>query len=385
MINEKQKNLLVLCYEFPPIGGGGGKVVLGLSKELVKIGFNIDIVTMRFKELPLYEKFDGLNIYRVPCIRKKESVCLSHEMGTYIINAIPIVKTLVKNNKYHLNHTHFIFPDGLISNIVKKATGLPYLITAHGSDVPGYNPDRFQIQHEILNPIWKRVIANSSGIVCPSETIRNLILKRKPDTKTFLVPNGIKISKFNHTRKKKNRILVVTRMIKRKGVQYILDALSGLSIDYEVNIVGDGPYLQNLKAFSEKKNVKVNFCGWMDNSSPELKELYETSKIFVFPSEAENFPIVLLEAMAAGLAIITTKNTGCAEVVGDSAILVNPRDSEGIKLALTELAESSTLCNRLSAKARNRLEENFSWGKIAKQYSNIFKRQIYIGHADFVG
>ncbi len=92
---------------------------------------------------------------------------------------------------------------------------------------------------------------------------------------------------------------------------------------------------------AKQLNVPAKFYGYVDNNSPELRELYETASIFVFTSESENFPIVLLEAMAAGAAIITTSGTGCAEVVGDAAILVPPRDPEAIRAALEQLESRS--------------------------------------------
>ena len=58
--------------------------------------------------------------------------------------------------RYIVNHTHFIFPGGIISYILKRFTGLPYLITAHGSDVPHYNPNRFRLLHQLLRPLYAR-------------------------------------------------------------------------------------------------------------------------------------------------------------------------------------------------------------------------------------
>ena len=99
-----------------------------------------------------------------------------------------------------------------------------------------------------------------------------------------------------------------------------------MTIDQEIHIVGDGPYLSQLKQLAATLSKRIIFHGFLSNRSEKFKDLIETSSIFVFPSESENFPMVLLEAMAAGLAIITTKNTGCEEVVGDTGLLVAPGD-----------------------------------------------------------
>lgn len=362
----------MLSYEFLPLGGGGAKVVYGLSRQLIELGHDVDLVTMGFRKLPSYERVNGVNVYRVPCVRTRELVCSTLEMISYVFSAIPTVLRLVKRNHYHLNHTHFIFPDGLISFIVRKITGLPYIITAHGSDVPGYNPNRFKWQHKILAPAWKTIVKNAGLIICPSESLKSLVVKCSLDTKIAVTPNGIDINKFQLNGSKKRRVLVVSRMFERKGIQYFLKSLEGLSFGHNVNIVGDGPYLTALQQMANELRSPIRFWGRLENASPELKELYETSSIFVLPSESENFPIVLLEAMAAGMAIITTKNTGCAEVVGNTALLVESRNPVAIREALVKLMSHHDLCKELGQAARRRLENNFSWPAVARQYIDLY-------------
>ena len=116
----------------------------------------------------------------------------------------------------------------------------------------------------------------------------------------------------------------------------------------------------------------MNFLGYLDNQGPELKELYETSSIFVFPSESENFPIVLLEAMVAGMAIVTTSDTGCAEVVGDTALLVESRDAASIQRALETLLSDAELRADLGRQARARVEANYGWPSIIEQTSAVY-------------
>jgi glycosyltransferase involved in cell wall biosynthesis len=118
----------------------------------------------------------------------------------------------------------------------------------------------------------------------------------------------------------------------------------------------------------------AKFWGWLDNRSPELRGIYDSSGIFVLPSEAENFPIVLLEAMAAGLAIVTTAGTGCAEVVGDAGILVPVRDSRAIARALKRLVDDADLRQTLGAAARKRIEDNFTWRAVARRYVEEYQR-----------
>jgi glycosyltransferase involved in cell wall biosynthesis len=364
----------MLSYEFPPLGGGGAKVVYGLSSELVKLGHGVDLVTMGFQDLPKYEQINGVNVHRIQCIRAKESVCSTPEMGSYVLSAIPAALRLMRRERYQINHTHFIFPDGLVSSILKKIAGLPYIIIAHGSDVPGYNPNRFKLGHKLLSAPWRKVTQYAEQIFCPSESFKSLVLVCSPGSKVTVIPNGIDKDKFQINGNKKKRILLVSRMFERKGIQYFLRALERLELEHEVNIVGDGPYLRILRQLANNLKVKVRFWGWLENTSPELKELFETSSIFAFTSESENFPIVLLQAMTAGMAIITTKDTGCAEVIGDCGLLVESRNPLAIREALSKLINNPDFCKELGQGARGRLESNFSWTAVAGQYAELYEK-----------
>ena len=363
--------ILVLSYEFPPLGGGGAKVVAGLCHEFRETGCEIDLVTMGFRGLPRREEIEGIKIHRIPCIRIRKDVCYFPEMIPYILIAIPYVLRLARKGAYQVNHTHFIFPDGVISWIVERMTGLPYVITAHGSDVPGYNPDRFHFLHRLLRPLWRAVTSRASRLVCPSRTLESLVLGRNPQARTAVIPNGIDLGKFDPHREREPRILIVTRMFERKGVQFVLEALRDLDLAYQVDIVGDGPYLETVQALARKYRSPARFHGFLENKGPELRNLYETASIFLFPSESENFPIVLLEAMIAGIAIITTRGTGCAEVVGDAALLVDPKSAQQIREAILELVENPALRAELGRRARSRAEEQFGAKSVAQRMIRV--------------
>ncbi|MFC2026147.1 glycosyltransferase, partial [Chloroflexota bacterium] len=333
---------------------------------------------MNFNGLQRYETLGGVEISRIPCLRLQESVCRPFEMATYILRAIPVMNKIAQHSNYEINHTHFIFPDGILAFWLKRRSGLPYIITAHGSDVPGYNPNRFKYLHQILKPLWIRVVNEAEEIVTPSYSLGDLIAKQKTITKVSRIPNGIHINRFNRSRHEKGQILVVSRMFERKGIQYFLKAIKGLDLPLDVHIVGSGPYLQVLErmADSMETSAEITFHGWLDNSSPQFRQLFETASIFVFPSESENFPIVLLEAMSAGLAIITTKGTGCAEVVGDTGLLVEPRNPSELREAIVRLYENPELSIRLGHEANARVNGNFSWDAVTNQYLEIYQRVL---------
>jgi glycosyltransferase involved in cell wall biosynthesis len=366
--------ILMSSYEFPPIGGGGAAVVAGLSRQLVATGHEVDLVTMSFRGCPREEVVSGVRVHRVPCLRRAKHNCTPPEALSYIVNAMPVIRGLLSRQRYDVMHSHFILPDGLLAWRVWRSTGLPYVITAHGTDVPGYNMHRLRLAHRLLRPVWRTVVGGAGRIVCPSEIFQQLVLAQHPGPdKTRVIPNGLEVGEYR-PRSHGSRVLVVTRMLERKGIQYVLDSLAESPVEPEVHIVGDGPFLPELRRKAEALKSPAKFWGWLDNRSAQLHELYESAGIFVFPSDAENFPVVLLEAMAAGLAIITTEGTGCAEVVGDAGLLVPPRNSRAISRALKQLIDDPELRRSLGAAARRRIEENFTWGAVARRYVEEYAR-----------
>ena len=372
-IDRSSKRMLTLCYEYPPLGGGGGKVAKGLIDRLGPMGFHVDWITMQLPASALPQPVPHLTVHQINAQRRDTIVCAAGEMVPYVVRSLLKALRLVRARHYDFNLSHFLFPDGLVCLAVKKLTGLPYVITAHGSDVPGYNPHRFQLLHRLLRPFWRTVARNAASIVCPSLVVQQLIQKECPEAQTVVIPNGIDPERFVADRPKQERILAVSRIVERKGVQYLIEALAGLDRRFELHVVGDGPYLPTLRALAATRGVEVIFHGALANDSPQLKELYETSRIFAFVSTMENFPLVLLEAMTAGCAIVTTAGTGCAEVVGEDAILVAPGDVVATREALVRLTNDPDLCRRLGQQARTRVETRYSWQIVVARYLQILE------------
>jgi glycosyltransferase involved in cell wall biosynthesis len=333
--------ILKLSYEFPPVGGGGSKVAYGLASSLVDKGHSIDIVTMAYDDLPKHEVVDGIGVYRIPCMRKSVDRCHPHEMAIYLLRAIPELQRLCKSNSYDLVHCHFIMPDGFLGLWLQKKLGLPLVVTAHGSDVPGYNPDRFQLWHKIIAPIWRTSVCRIDAIVCPSQYLEGLITESEPRANTVTIPNGFDTDRLDPNRPRKDRILVLTRMLERKGVQDVLRALVEPGIDFEVDIVGTGSYLDELIKLNAELGTNANFHGWLDNDSSELRDL--------------------------------TDQTGCREVVGNAALKVPPGNPAAIREALDRLINDRNLCKQLGRDARARLEQNFSWQSVTNSYLETFR------------
>ena len=370
------KKILLLNYEFPPLGGGASPVSYEIAKKLSESGeFDIDVVTMGYKGLDSYEEVNkNLKIHRVKCWRTKKEICHPWEQLTYLFSAYFKCKKLIKKNKYDICHCHFIIPTGVLALRLKKKFDLPYIITVHGSDVLGYNP-RFKLIYPLIKKSWKKILDNAKNIISPSQFLLEKIKKQYRDKNNAfkIIPNGIDTSCFIPMKKEKY-ILIVSRLFINKGIQDFLKAIREADLQgWRVKIVGDGPCKEELIELTKQYNLtkSVDFLGWVDNKTEQMKQLYGKATVFVLPSHFENWNNTILEAMSAGCAIIATKNSGTPEILKDTGILVEPKDIKSLGSVLKKLLENENLQKELGKKADNRIRNMFDWNIVINEYAEI--------------
>ena len=364
--------ILSLTYEYLPIGGGGSRVAAAVNEELVRLGDEVTVLTSAMKGLPLQEESNGVEIHRARCIRRHSHYTTAAELLTTLLPTYRLGADLIRKERPEVIHTHFILPSGVIAWALARRFRIPYVLTAHGSDVPGYNPDRFTLLHKLLRPLWQRILHDAAAVTSPSNFLARLMRFEGCRAPISVVPNGHwPLRRFGEERR--HRILVVARMFPRKGIQHFIDAVAGMDNGWEMVIAGDGPYRPELEARARRVAPKVRFVGFV---SPEsLRMLYESSRILVFPSIQENFPMVLLEAMDAGCAIVTANAEGCAEVVGDAGIVVPKGDPKGIRDALERLVATPALVEDLSERGVRRAA-TLAWPRIVPQYRAILNAAV---------
>ncbi|HSU73049.1 MAG TPA: glycosyltransferase family 4 protein [Candidatus Binatia bacterium] len=361
--------ILLLNYEFPPLGGGAAPVTEHLSKALA--GHTFDLVTMGFPGLPAEERVGTIHVHRVPCKRKRKELSTTLEMLSFLRPAWKKANELIAKNNYDLIHCHFILPTGVLAWRLSRKHGIPYIISTHGSDIPGYNPDRFQLLHKLLLPFWRAIVRKARLILTPSENLRRLVLK------SWNAPEHIKAIHWGidippaPKGKKENRILFAGRLFERKGAGTLVDAALKMNLKgWEVAIVGDGPQRAELER-KAKNNSAIKFYGWMPRE--KLQKFYEKSKIFAFVSTAESFGLVLAEAMAAEMAVVTSNESACPEVVGDAGITIPAKDPQALKAALESLMRSPKQIEALGNAGRKRVLDQFTWEQCAKEYDKVYR------------
>lgn len=371
-------NILVLNYEFPPLGGGAAPVARDISYYLQKKGHKVTVVTMGYLNLPEYEEYEGMRVFRLKCLRSKKNECKPWEQYTYLLAVKRFMKQHIKENNYDICHTHFVIPTGEVARYIKKKYHIPYVITAHGSDVEGHNSKTtMKIMHFFLRYGWRRIVDNAICVISPSSYLKGLMEKNYPKGNYGFIPNGIDWDRYyalaNESAKEK-RILVMGRLQKFKNVQTILSALSNCRLsDWRVDILGDGPYREELERLCKELNLqeKVTFYGWIDNKSEEQLDIIKRASIYITASKFENCPMAVIEAVTAG----------CYPLLSDIPAhrqLINK--DECFFEANNHLQLSDKLSEAIEKKESNSLgvidTREYDWGNILSRYEEVFDQGI---------
>jgi colanic acid/amylovoran biosynthesis glycosyltransferase len=181
------------------------------------------------------------------------------------------------------------------------------------------------------------------------------------------------------------RLLSVARLVEKKGIRYGIEAISRVVEHYprlEYLVAGDGPLRSELEALAKDLGLdeKVRFLGWMNQE--EVKKWMMTSDILLAPSvtgadgDQEGIPVVLMEAMAMGLPVVSTFHSGIPELVidGVTGLLAPERDSDGLAGKILELIRSEDLAAEMGNRGRDHVRENFDIEKLNLELEGIYQR-----------
>ena len=369
--------ILMLNYEYPPLGGGASNATYYLLNELSQFDdITIDLITSSATNEFEEEKISGsVHIYKLPVGKKNLHYWTQKEIISYSRQAYKHIKKMKEQTQYDLIHAFFGIPCGAIAYRFRKES--PYIVSLRGSDVPGFN-ERFSFQYIFLKPLIRRVWRNAAAVIANSGGLKELALKTDRAAKIGVIYNGVNIKDFAQRDNRENEnivILTVARLIKRKGIDDLIRAVPAIVKGHQnikVKIIGEGNMGAELKALAEKLKVSeyIEFLGYVPHN--EISNYYSTSDVFVLPSRNEGMSNTVLEAMASGLPVITTDTGGTRELIDGNGIIVPSEDSDVISEAVLRLINDHKLRVSRGMKSR-KIAENMSWKKVADAYYNFYK------------
>jgi glycosyltransferase involved in cell wall biosynthesis len=363
--------LLVLNYEYPPLGGGAGNATYYLCKEWEKMGNSVDIVTTWFSgHEAVHNESEAITIYRVKSRRKKAEQSNPLEMFSYMMRGYVCARNLCKQSSFDLIIGFFSIPSGYIAHRLFRLFGIPYIILLRGGDVPGFLPGQLWFFHWMTMPltkkIWrsaKRVIANSRGLKSLAEQTGKRI-----GTPIEFVPNGVDADFYCPGAPRLRTaptFLFVGRFSPQKNLISMLEQFeaSVARKGARLMLVGGGPQQSSIdKTISRSAVLSAAVVCMPWCSKEKLRDHYRQAYCFVNPSLYEGLPNTLLEAMACGLPIIATDIGGNNELVEDGAngFLFKVSDPRGLGKCMQEMMavpSPETFGNR----SRERVLKEFSW------------------------
>ena len=214
----------------------------------------------------------------------------------------------------------------------------------------------------------------ADAVIAVSEFTRSQVvsLLGVPASKVHVVHHGIRELRLPHC-ERQPVILTVGAIQKRKNVARLVEAFERLDGDWRLVLAGSQGYgaaeiLARIEASPARARIEVT--GYL--TPDELAAWYATASVFAFPSLDEGFGMPVLEAMAAGVPVVTSDRSALPEVAGDAALLVNPEDTDALREALNKLIGDSDLRKDLAQRgaARARL---FTWQKAACATWEIYR------------
>ncbi|WP_333621383.1 glycosyltransferase [Sphingobacterium multivorum] len=252
--------------------------------------------------------------------------------------------------------------DAYIAKRLSEKYNIPYIVTLRGLTD---NPDR--LVRSNLNKA-KSLIAISSKQLLDGEKVSGNSIK--------FIPHGVKESFFIHKKEliiDQLRLIIVCRLLKLKNIDLVIRALQKINYDYVFDIYGDGPEKEYLEQMIKNLGLenRIHLCGFINNV--DLPAKLQEYNLFIMPSYPESLGRVYFEAMASGLPVIASKNTGIDGIIrhGREGFLID-HQSESEILEILELIGKDP--NILRAMGNNAMElaQKFHWNNISKSYYDLY-------------
>lgn len=368
--------VLMFVPQYPyPVVGGLEKQSHELAKELISQGVEVQVISGKIQpEQADSERVDGVQVTRIPWSRIKPVRFLRTPID--VTNAI-----WQRRGTFDVIHLHQHSWVGLFVILLAKLLGKPIvtkLPNVGKLGLPGLRRGTFG---------WLRlfILLKSDAIVAMSaQSKQELMEAGYPLKRVLCTPNGISLNEPPVLREAAPanagvcKVVFVGRLIDQKGVDVLLDAWSQICADVDgaqgavLYLWGNGPLENDLKEKSKNLGLasKVLFCGDVPRVSTELPKM----DVFVLPSWAEGNSNAILEAMAAGLPVVSTPVGGTPMLLGEAgrSFLCPPGDAIALGRCLLQLIGDRDLRLETGLAMRRRVELHFNISHVARTYSQAY-------------
>jgi glycosyltransferase involved in cell wall biosynthesis len=369
-------NLLLINYEFPPVGGGAANATWELARALLQLGHHPIVLTARFRDRNPAAKPAGVTLIEVPALRRRREACTPFEMATFAVSASLRVRRILRRERIDGMIAFFSIPCAPIAWWGARGTGVPYVVSLRGGDVPGTEPGLHRI-HRLLAPVRHRVLKAARAVIANSLALQQRAIAADA-LPVGVIPNGVDSAYFVPPAGKPPpqpfRWLFVGRLQAQKNLGWLITRLAALTdLSWELHIVGDGPLRDEWQQIAQNLNVasRLKWHGWLPRE--HVRSFYQNSHALVQPSLYEGMANTVLEAMACGLGIVASDepaNRALVEASGSGTCL--PLANPGAAEAILRAAMTGDGWKQWGTHARAHAVAHFSWPRVAHDYARLF-------------
>lgn len=384
---SKVLNILVLCYEYPPIGGGGGVGAQQYAEAWAAAGHRVTALTSWDKGLPRRERVRGVDVVRVLAFGKKNRATATNlSMLWYLVfGFLHILLRLGRFRRFDVINTHFAIPTGPLGVVARRLSSAPNLLTIIGGDI--YDPTKASSPHRsaVLRRINSFVINDADRVVAISSDTKRRAKQYYQIRQPIQVINyGFSPTEIPRTtraelglREDLYYLVSVGRLVERKGFDHLINSMASLPSDVRLLIIGDGPLEGSLRQTAETAAVtdRVQLLGYL--AREKIWAHLQAADCYVLSSIHEGLGIVVQEAMHAGLPIVSTNDGGQVDLLeeGRNGLLVNPADVAGLVSAIRRLYTDRDLGRAMAANNQEDLKRLYMSAN-AEEYTKLFRSML---------
>jgi glycosyltransferase involved in cell wall biosynthesis len=372
--------ILVVIYEFPPVGGGGGQAARDICHGLVKLGHEVRVLTAHLNGLPRQEQIDGFQVTRVSSGRRQAYEADLLAMTGFVISGSIVGLRELRRWQPDIIHVHFAVPSGPVAWVLSRFSKVPYILTAHLGDVPGGVPDKTKNWFRWFYPFTPQIWRDASYAIAVSEYTRQLASQHYP-VDIQVIPNGVNLNRLNPGDIRVGdppTIVFAGRFVYQKNPVQVVKTLASLKdLPWKCIMIGDGILSKDVENEIKKQHLqdRFHFSGWI--TPEEVISIFANSDILFMPSYSEGLPVVGVQGLAMGLAIIATQVGGWIDIVnpGKNGYLIPSQNPEGFSEALEMLLSNPELLKAFRISSREKAK-CFELKSIVSEYETLMSQVI---------
>ncbi len=372
-------NILLINYEYPPVGGGAATATRELACAMQRMGHLVTVLTAGYAPLWGESVEAGVTVVRLRSRRERAERSTFAEKASFVMHAACALPGVIRRAKPEGCIVFFSMPCGPLGPLARFLGGIRYVVSLRGGDVPGTEAG-LERMHWWLAPVRRWVLRGASAVVANSEGLAALSRKADPVGVT-VIANGVDPTAFVPAQSRpagRYRFLFVGRLDAQKDVATLLEAAARLrrasALPFRLTVVGDGPRSAGLRTQAGALDIEdlVEWKSWMPR--PGMPGCYASVDCLVNPSLYEGMPNVVLEAMACALPVIASDVAGNSDVVDheETGLMVPPGNADALAQAMRRMLEAPDAAAALGRAGRAKAERRYSWAESAGAYLKFF-------------